>query len=86
MTELFEIAREKIWTMTRLHAQARLKRGTKNFTCSRGLEGGTRIKRNYCVDQQNRIKYNFHLRLGVRAPLGRVPAGSPTQSPMELRH
>ncbi len=40
------------------------------------------------MDQQNRIKLKKkkNLRLLVGAPLGRVPAGSPTPSPMELRH
>ncbi len=60
--------------------------GHPKFTCSRRLEGDTQIKRS-CVDQQNRIKFKkkyFRLRLG--APLGRMPAGPPTQSPMEFRH
>ena len=81
---LFEIAREKFWTIDRgtqsLHAQERLERGLKiymlkrvgeghpKFTCSRGLEGGTQIKRN-CVDQQNRIKFkNIYFRLRLGAP------------------
>ena len=61
-------------------------RGAPKIYMLKRVGGGTQIKRN-CVDQQNRIKFKQrYFRLCLGAPLGRVPAGSPTQSPMELRH
>ena len=71
--------------------------GHPKFTCSRGLErgfqnlhaqlgGGHPNKAYLCGStKQNKVK-KIYFRFPLGASLGRVPAGSPTQSPMELHH